>query len=82
MASAWRRVVERAIADQPWCSRCGRTDRLSGDHIIPLSKGGTDDPSNVRVLCVPCNVLASRLERRAEALGEGRPLRRLYHLVP
>lgn len=58
--SAWRRVVERAIAEQPWCSRCGRTDRLSGDHIIPLSKGGTDDPSNVRVLCVPCNSAKGR----------------------
>jgi 5-methylcytosine-specific restriction protein A len=51
----WRQIVARAIREQPWCSRCGRTDRLSGDHIIPLSKGGTDDPSNVRVLCISCN---------------------------
>lgn len=51
----WRRLVARAIAEHPWCARCGRTDRLSGDHIVPLSKGGSNDPINVWVLCVPCN---------------------------
>lgn len=28
---------------------------LSIDHIVPRSKGGTSERSNLRVLCTPCN---------------------------
>lgn len=28
---------------------------LSIDHIVPKSRGGSHDPSNLRVLCTPCN---------------------------
>lgn len=37
------------------CRECGRTDRLSIDHIKPQSKGGGNEPSNLQVLCVYCN---------------------------
>lgn len=37
------------------CANCKTTDRLSLDHIIPLSKGGPHDPSNWQCLCMPCN---------------------------
>lgn len=37
------------------CLECGTTDRLSLDHIIPWSAGGSDKPDNLRTLCVPCN---------------------------
>lgn len=37
------------------CELCGSTDDLTRDHIIPISKGGTNDPSNLRILCRPCN---------------------------
>jgi hypothetical protein len=33
----------------------GRKVRLHIDHIIPISQGGTDDKSNLRVLCSTCN---------------------------
>lgn len=33
------------------CSICGSTDNLELDHIIPKSKGGTDDSSNLQWLC-------------------------------
>lgn len=40
------------------CRHCGRTayqTTLTVDHIIPVSRGGTNDPLNLQVLCVPCN---------------------------
>jgi len=40
---------------KPKCVRCGSTKKLEGDHVIPKSKGGTDDYSNKRVLCQGCH---------------------------
>ena len=40
------------------CQLCGATkeqERLEVDHIVPRSKGGTNDPDNLQVLCAPCN---------------------------
>lgn len=37
------------------CAACGSTDRLERDHIIPLSRGGTDAISNIQPLCKRCN---------------------------
>lgn len=37
------------------CVCCGATTRLVVDHVLPVSKGGTDDISNVQPLCKPCN---------------------------
>lgn len=37
------------------CAECGRRQFLTVDHIVPESKGGTLDPSNLRTLCRWCN---------------------------
>jgi hypothetical protein len=37
------------------CVRCGRTDQLSFDHIIPKWRGGLWSTSNGQTLCIPCN---------------------------
>lgn len=37
------------------CQRCGGTDRLEREHIIPLSKGGKDESGNLRYLCYVCH---------------------------
>lgn len=37
------------------CNMCKSTDDLTLDHIKPLSKGGTNDISNLQVLCRRCN---------------------------
>lgn len=40
------------------CAYCGQKRKLKTmtvDHIIPLSKGGTDEESNLRCACKMCN---------------------------
>lgn len=37
------------------CVACGTTERISRDHIVPLSKGGNDLIENIQPLCMPCN---------------------------
>jgi 5-methylcytosine-specific restriction endonuclease McrA len=40
------------------CKRCRRIfdlDILEVDHIHPQSRGGKDNPSNLQLLCPPCN---------------------------
>lgn len=37
------------------CALCGEDKTPSIDHIIPISKGGSDDLSNLQVLCSSCN---------------------------
>ncbi len=44
----WRR-------DQGRCTRCGSQQRLEFDHIIPLSKGGSNTARTIQLLCEPCN---------------------------
>jgi len=38
-----------------FCLRCGAAGVLTTDHIIPLSRGGLNDISNIQPLCGPCN---------------------------
>ena len=57
--SRWRRLAKEAIAAHPWCSRCGMqgsaSNPLTGDHKVPLARGGASVMDNVVVLCRRCN---------------------------
>jgi len=50
-----RAAKSRFIDDAGTCRRCGIDSHLTIDHIIPLSRGGTDDAANWQVLCRRCN---------------------------
>lgn len=44
--------------DEFYCQYCGARPpavQLEVDHIVPLSKGGTDDYLNLITSCLPCN---------------------------
>ena len=44
----WRR-------DDGRCVRCGSRERLEYDHIIPVSRGGSNTVRNIELLCESCN---------------------------
>lgn len=55
------------------CVKCGKTEKLEIDHIIPVSKGGKGVLENLQTLCVSCNRskrnrVASSNEQRSELL--------------
>lgn len=51
-AAEWIAVLDR----YGWqCLACGATDLITMDHIVPLSRGGRHEPSNIQPLCKSCN---------------------------
>lgn len=46
------RVLER---DGHACRYCGDREKLCVDHVVPLSRGGTNHQVNLVACCMPCN---------------------------
>lgn len=50
---------ERWLRYNPLCVDCKAIGRVTAgqevDHIVPLFKGGADDPSNYQTLCKACH---------------------------
>jgi 5-methylcytosine-specific restriction endonuclease McrA len=44
------------------CDWCGSNNMVELDHVVPLWNGGTNDPSNLQLLCHNCHVTKSRKE--------------------
>jgi HNH endonuclease len=41
--------------DRGKCVKCGSQENLEYDHIIPLSRGGSNTARNIQILCESCN---------------------------
>lgn len=48
--------VELCKTHKHICLCCGEKKPLTVDHVIPLSKGGSNDISNIQPLCMACNM--------------------------
>jgi TPR repeat protein len=57
-----RRQIPSQVRQQVWvrddakCKKCGSRELLHLDHIIPVSKGGSDALENLELLCQSCNL--------------------------
>jgi 5-methylcytosine-specific restriction endonuclease McrA len=62
-ASENRDAIPSAIRREVWrrdggkCVKCGSRKNLEYDHIIPVSKGGSNTARNIELLCENCNRL-------------------------
>jgi hypothetical protein len=45
--------------DEGKCVRCGSSEKLHFDHIIPVIKGGGNTEDNIQILCERCNLQKS-----------------------
>jgi 5-methylcytosine-specific restriction endonuclease McrA len=48
-------VARLRNAQKHRCAVCKSKRKLTVDHIIPLTAGGSNWPSNLQMLCLPCN---------------------------
>lgn len=56
---AWKRIRDKYVAEHPLCELCFKDGRsiLADEvhHILPVSKGGSHDRSNLMSLCKSCH---------------------------
>ncbi|MBD1831147.1 HNH endonuclease [Cyanobacteria bacterium FACHB-472] len=58
--SSWREIRQQALRrDNRTCQVCRKEHSGQVHHIIPRSKGGTDDLSNLITLCGRCHMVIS-----------------------
>jgi len=72
------------------CIYCGRTGELTVEHILPLSRGGSDTPDNVVFVCKTCNCskgnqrlyewFGLKNRNKIPRIAEGKYLKLLYSI--
>jgi hypothetical protein len=56
-----REPIPERVRNEVWrrdggtCVDCGSRERLEYDHIVPVSKGGSNTARNIELRCEPCN---------------------------
>lgn len=61
LPSAQRERIPEQIRIFVWrrdggkCAHCGSRDKLEYDHIVPVSRGGSNTSRNIELLCEACN---------------------------
>ena len=80
----WKRLSQQTRKASPFCERCGSTNKLETDHILPQSilPELTYRPENLRVLCRTCNNARGNTYTDAEAAEVLARLRATYKRRP
>ena len=56
---SWKRIRDRYIKLHPLCEECEKQGKLTPaeevHHVLPLSKGGGNEKSNLMALCKSCH---------------------------
>lgn len=65
--SEWERLRKRILSrDKGLCQPCLRQGKprpaQAVDHIVPKSKGGTDDDDNLQAICKACHQVKTQAE--------------------
>lgn len=65
----WEVLRERILQrDCSLCQPCRRAGRITignaVDHIVPKTRGGTDDEANLQCICEPCHAAKTQRESR------------------
>lgn len=58
----WRALRLRVLREEPLCRQCQRA-ASQVDHILPLTKGGSNDRDNLQSLCASCHSTKTGTER-------------------
>lgn len=76
--AGWRRLRARVLREEPVCvgfpigvHGALRVRTTAVDHIVGISRGGTDARSNLRGLCRSCNSAKAVAVEGARAHGQG-----------
>lgn len=81
--SAYYQRVRKEVLDRDYwtCHYCGQ-EATTVDHVIPISKGGTDEAQNMVAACNPCN--SGKRDRMTPRFFEsaGRPTTPIGKIFP
>lgn len=78
----WMEIRRAVLSDSPLCIKCFAQGRVTAavevDHIVPISRGGSDELENLQALCIECHRAKTRADigaREARTIGiDGYPI--------